>query len=330
MSFDQVLGIVHLASAGPAWRYNLDMLRIGLRAAEDVATESGVERNRLQERFKALLTGQIALPQKEEIEVLKSKALQLFSFEGNQIRVVVKDNQPWLVVKDVCGALNIVNYRDALSSLDDDEKGVGKIDTLGGQQSMAIVNESGTYTLIMRSNKPEARKFRKWLTSEVLPAIRRTGEYATPAAQLRKADKSDELALRRIEIMEKNANYRMAMAILKGMDKFQESMTPESKTVYMVAYGQLVTQQDMKHMLPAATEKWYTATELSEEFGVSANMIGRIANQNGLKAPAGQSNQYGTWIRDKSPHSTKEVMNWVYFEAARKWFEGYFREKKTA
>jgi prophage antirepressor-like protein len=84
------------------------------------------------------------------------------------------------VAKDVCEVLGIANARDALQRLDDDEKGVATTDTLGGKQTLATVYESGLYALIFTSRKEEAKAFRKWVTSEVLPAIRKTGAYAVP------------------------------------------------------------------------------------------------------------------------------------------------------
>lgn len=94
------------------------------------------------------------------------------------VRVVGTADAPWFVAKDVCAALGIANYRDAVSSLEEDEKGVALTDTLGGAQEMATVNESGLYALIFRSRKEQARVFRKWVTSEVLPQIRKAGRYA--------------------------------------------------------------------------------------------------------------------------------------------------------
>lgn len=177
---------------------------------------------------------------------------------------------------------------------------------------------------------PRLYPIRDGLPGRSFPLIRKTGEYATPAAKKRKADKDDELALRRIEVMEKNADYRMAKLILEGIDKFKDVMTPESKTVFMVKYGELTAKHDMTHMLPHVTEKWYSAAELGTEFGVSAQRIGKTANENELKAPEGESNQYGTWIRSKSQYSSREVMTWVYYEAAREWFARYFGKQKTA
>ncbi|SDE08575.1 BRO-N domain-containing protein [Riemerella columbipharyngis] len=97
-----------------------------------------------------------------------------------EIRIKKKKNEVWFCAKDLCTLLEIQNHRDTLAkSLDEDEKGVEKTYTPGGYQNLLYVNESGLYTIIMRSNKPEARKFRKWVTSEVLPSIRKYGTYST-------------------------------------------------------------------------------------------------------------------------------------------------------
>ena len=106
-----------------------------------------------------------------------SSALKLFENPQFRVRVIMRLGNPGVVAKDACDCLAIANSRDAVSRLDDDEKGVGKADTLGGSQDMMLISESGLYTLIMRSNKPEAKVFRKWVTSEVLPSIRKTGGY---------------------------------------------------------------------------------------------------------------------------------------------------------
>lgn len=111
---------------------------------------------------------------------------KVFTFNENNkpIRVEVVNGEPWFVAKDVCDALGIDKHRDAIGRLDDDEKGRPVIvDTLGGQQKMSAVNESGLYALIFQSRKPEARKFRKWVTSEVLPSLRKTGSYSLPGAR---------------------------------------------------------------------------------------------------------------------------------------------------
>lgn len=106
-----------------------------------------------------------------------SQALQFFDFGSKNIRALTIDNEPWFVAADVCEILEVNNSRQAVARLDDDEKGVISNDTPGGQQDMTIVNEPGLYTLILGSRKPEARQFKRWITHEVLPAIRQTGSY---------------------------------------------------------------------------------------------------------------------------------------------------------
>ncbi|GAB4270885.1 MAG: hypothetical protein Kow0013_23360 [Pararhodobacter sp.] len=111
-----------------------------------------------------------------------------FDFEINAVRVVMIDDAPWFVAADVCRVPGHRNIRMALKRwLDNDEKGVTDCYTPCGVQAMSIVSESGLYALIMRSNTPAAKRFRKWVTAEVLPSIRRDGAYFAPggdAAQL--------------------------------------------------------------------------------------------------------------------------------------------------
>lgn len=106
--------------------------------------------------------------------------LQTFDFNEAPVRVMLRDGQPWFVAADVCRVLEHSNSRMACEGLDEDEKGVSTTDTLGGPQKMTIISESGLYALVFKSRKAEAKKFRRWVTSEVLPAIRQTGRYAVP------------------------------------------------------------------------------------------------------------------------------------------------------
>ncbi|CAE6900609.1 BRO family protein [Paraburkholderia domus] len=94
------------------------------------------------------------------------------------IRVVHVDGEPWFVAADVCAALELNNTSMAVSGLDDDERGVSSVDTRGGSQSATIISESGLYSLVLRSRKPEAKQFKRWITHDVLPAIRKTGSYS--------------------------------------------------------------------------------------------------------------------------------------------------------
>lgn len=109
---------------------------------------------------------------------------EIQSFTNDQfgtVRAIRDENgEPMFVAKDVCAALEVKNSRDALARLDDDEKGVVLTDTPGGEQQMQAVNEAGLYVLVLSSRKPEAKAFKRWVTHEVLPALRRDGAYEVP------------------------------------------------------------------------------------------------------------------------------------------------------
>ena len=114
--------------------------------------------------------------------------IQVFDFEDNAVRVVDIDGEPWFVAADVARVLGYDITPHATRLLDDDEKGIHKVDTLGGKQEMTMINESGLYHLVLLSKKPEAKKFRKWVTAEVLPSIRKTGAYIAPEVDVKSAD----------------------------------------------------------------------------------------------------------------------------------------------
>jgi len=111
-----------------------------------------------------------------------ASAPTVFPYTTTEIRVFVIEGEPWFVANDVCAVLEFAHPASNLRRLDDDEKGVHTMHTPGGPQEMTIINESGLYSLILTSRKPEAKKFKKWVTAEVLPAIRKTGRYVHPEA----------------------------------------------------------------------------------------------------------------------------------------------------
>jgi prophage antirepressor-like protein len=104
-----------------------------------------------------------------------------FDFNGDKIRVYWIDGEPWFVAIDVCTVLGLANPRSSLALLDADEKGVHTVDTPGGPQNLIVVNEPGLYSLILRSRKDEAKVFKRWITHEVLPQLRKTGSYGAVA-----------------------------------------------------------------------------------------------------------------------------------------------------
>lgn len=113
-----------------------------------------------------------------------SNPITSFNFNDISFRVITKDSEPWFIVSDICAVLEINNPSQAISYLDDDEKNTLIINEGNrGNPEKAIINESGLYSLILRSRKPEAKRFKKWVTSEVLPSIRKTGSYSLSPSQ---------------------------------------------------------------------------------------------------------------------------------------------------
>lgn len=110
--------------------------------------------------------------------------LQIFVYSGEQLRTVQRDDGLWWVLRDVCRVLGLTTPARVAERLDDDEKGVSQIHTLGGTQEVTIINEPGLYSVILRSDKPEAKEFKRWVTHDVLPSIRKTGAYGIPPEQV--------------------------------------------------------------------------------------------------------------------------------------------------
>ena len=193
-----------------------------------------------------------------------------FHYEGAQIRVLT-DSQgaPWFIAADLCSCLGIRNPSDALSRLDDDEKGLGSTETLKGQQSLATVNESGLYALVLSSRKPEAKRFKRWITHEVLPAIRLTGSYAVPnlastqpALPANKQDSVNALLL-----------IGQAIAQVPGV-KVGIAM---AATLTCIQENTGLTVETLRRTLPAAEEPICSlnATQLGRQLGMAA----RVMNQ---------------------------------------------------
>ncbi|WP_226688846.1 Bro-N domain-containing protein [Ruegeria arenilitoris] len=164
------------------------------------------------------------------------KEIVNFAFEDHLVRVIERNAEPWFVAADVCRVLGIANSRDALSKLDDDEKGVGSTDTPGGEQQMSIIPESGLYSLAFSSRKPEAKRFRKWVTSEVLPEIRKTGQFASlttdSATALHREDAIDQAlsACREIRLTWGSEAARQFWVDSELLDLFNPEADPDNLT----------------------------------------------------------------------------------------------------
>ena len=135
---------------------------------------------------------------------MKKNLAVISSLEFGEIRSMMIDKEPWFVAADVCSILGISNNRDAVLRLDEDEKkdGVAITDTVGRKNFATLINESGIYTLVFQSRKPEAKAFRKWVTSEVLPNIRKHGFYMTPEIAM-SAKNTKQLRKHMLELMQK-------------------------------------------------------------------------------------------------------------------------------
>lgn len=218
-----------------------------------------------------------------------------------RIRGIEIDGESWLVGKDVAERLGYSNPRDALAKhVDEDDKGVAKCDTLGGTQEVTIINESGLYSLVLSSKLPEAKAFRRWVTHDVLPALRKTGEY-----KLKRNPIDDETRRKLADAKVRNAQSRQAALWIKMAEL---SGSSEVHKQICAAYASKALEGEMVLPLPAV-EKTYTAREVGDRYGVSANRIGKLANRHGLKTA-----EYGMLVMDKAKGCSKDVESWRYNE----------------
>ena len=167
--------------------------------------------------------------------------IQVFEYQNNKVRTVDVNGEAWFVLKDVCSILNINNVSDVYNRLDDDEKGVGQIDTLGGKQKMNIVNESGLYHVILRSDKPEATPFRRWVTNDVLPAIRKTGSYNAP-----QLTRSQLLATALIAAHEELEEKDKQIAELTPKGIFADAVSASTQSILVGEMAKLLSQNGIQ------------------------------------------------------------------------------------
>ena len=183
--------------------------------------------------------------------------------EFGSIRAVEQNNEPWFVAKDIAERLGYSNPRDAIyKHVDPEDKGVANCDTLGGNQGISIINESGLYSLVLSSKLPNAKKFKRWVTSEVLPAIRRTGGYIAA-----KADDTPE------EIM--------ARALLIANDTIQRQKKQIEADRPKVSYCDEILR----------CENAILATTIAKDYGMSAVAFNKKLNELGIQYKRG-----GTWF----------------------------------
>ena len=168
------------------------------------------------------------------------------SFEGHQVRFVGPADNPAWVAQDVCEILEIKNHRDALTSLDEDEKdAVGITDSIGRVQETLVVNESGLYALCFKSRKPAAKRFRKWVTSEVLPSIRKYGCYPPPPPM----DEALAFTLEMLKLAGVSEGLCASFALTQ-----KAKLEPENAPLYEQAKKLLSTQMVVEEVPMSPTE----------------------------------------------------------------------------
>lgn len=228
---------------------------------------------------------------KNEIQIFKND-------EFGQVRTTTINGEPWFVGKDVADILGYSNPRDAIAKhVDDDDRNTVAIRDGKGNPNQTIINESGLYALIIGSKLPTAKKFKRWVTSEVLPSIRKTGSYT-----------ADPLQKQRLEIDLNNSRANVAALWLE----IGNLATPEYKQVCSsYASSVLAGGKEVIPLPECKIDRYYSAAEIAAALGITANRVGKIANQNGLKTA-----EYGKWFFDKSPYSNKEVQTFRYTRKA--------------
>ena len=168
--------------------------------------------------------------------------LQIFNYNNNEVRTVQRDGEPWFVLKDVCQVLGMSNPTMVADRLDEDER--AKLD-LGRQGQSWVINESGLYNVILRSDKPEAKPFRKWVTSEILPTIRKHGMYAT-AETVEKMLSDPDAMIQVFTALKEERAARQALADKVEQDKpkvlFADSVAAASTSILVGELAKLLKQ----------------------------------------------------------------------------------------
>lgn len=224
--------------------------------------------------------------------------IQIFNNpEFGEIRTLEISNEPWFVGKDVADILEYTNTAKAIRDhVDSEDKLTERIVLSGQNRDVIFINESGLYSLILSSKMPSAKSFKRWVTSEVLPSIRKTGNYT--------AKPVDELKAKRLEIMERNATARQAKVMLEFA-----KMGLSQASIELLANGATMLMTGQKLLPEPVVEETFTAAEVGAKFGISGNMVGRIANANGVKC-----DKYGMRVLDTAKNG-KQIPTFRYNKA---------------
>lgn len=229
----------------------------------------------------------------KDIEIFKNSTF-------GEVRVTEVNGEPMFCLADVCRALDL-RQGDVRQRLEDGVVSTQPIvDGLGREQQANFVNEDGLYDVILDSRKQEAKAFRKWVTHDVLPSIRKTGQYKT--------SKSAEKESKEIEIKEKELRIEEAKLYWE-MSKSGKFLPKYSQVLGVYAANSLSGNNTIP--LPVLEKKRYKAGDIAKMLGTSGKKIGMIAKANNLK-----TEEYGEWVEDKSRFSNKQTPNFEYYENA--------------
>lgn len=225
---------------------------------------------------------------KNELKIFENKAF-------GKVRVIEKNNEPWFVGKDVA---EILGYSDTFGALkkhvDQEDRQNCQNSSFESNRGLTIINESGLYALILSSKLPVAKQFKRWVTSEILPAIRKTGSYSV----------NQDIKAREVEARLNNSRARVASTFLKVAqmtDLLEYKHICQQKAAEVLSGVSLLPMQSIN-------ENTLSADEVGRELGISGNMVGRIANQHNLKTA-----EYGKYFYDKSRHCQKQVETFRYY-----------------
>lgn len=218
------------------------------------------------------------------------------------IRTVEQDGGIWFVGKDVAEALGYSNPSNAvISHVDDDDKLRTQIKYAGQNREVSIINESGLYSLVLSSKLPKAKAFKRWITSEVIPSIRKTGSYNKPSKQPTTQQEQ------RAKAMLLNAQSRQCKLWLRLAETTD---LPDYKHICQQKAAEVLAGSPVLPM-QKAEKKTLSATEIGKILGITAHKVGMLANKFALKSDA-----YGKYFYDKSPNSNKQVETFRYYEDA--------------
>ena len=176
---------------------------------------------------------------------MNENEVEVWNYESSEFRTVQINGEPWFVLSDVCKVLELSSPHKVAERLDGDEKGRNQIPTLGGVQEMAVVNESGLYTVILRSDKPQAKPFRKWVTSVVLPSIRKTGSYSVQQPNAFENLSPQLQVLIQMETRQKQIEARQAeqATALAGLEQKLQN------TCEVIALDKTAWRKDSEHLI---------------------------------------------------------------------------------